>query len=156
MSDSDESTPDEHVLVPMDGSPQADRALEDALRVPGASITLFTVINPFDVDPLSPGYQSPTGIPGMPGYSEEWYEGARRNAEEIHERAREQAGDDRLLSSEISFGLPARRIVRYAAEHDVDRIVIGNHGRSGFPHVLLGNTAESVVRRSPVTVTVVR
>lgn len=147
----------EHILVPMDGSPRSERALEYALRFPGAEITVLTVINPFDIDPISPGYQSPTGIPGMPGYSEEWYEGAKNTAEELHEEARERAAkDDRTLSSEVVFGQPARQIINYVTDHDVDQIVIGNHGRSDFPHVLLGNTAESVVRRSPINVTVIR
>ena len=154
---SEQSVGGEHILVPMDGSPQAERALEYALRFPDAEITVLTVINPFDIDPVSPGYQSPAGVPGMPGYSEEWYEGAKNDAEELHEQAREQAAEDnRMLTSDIIFGQPARRIVTYAAEHAVDHIVIGNHGRSDFPHVLLGNTAESVVRRSPVNVTVIR
>lgn len=147
----------EHILVPMDGSSQSERALDYALRFPDTEITVLTVVNPFDIDPISPGYQSPSGIPGMPGYSEEWYENARNSAEELHEQARERAAEeDRTLASEIVFGQPAREIVEYATEHDIDQIVVGNHGRSDFPHVLLGNTAESVVRRSPVNVTVVR
>lgn len=145
------------VLVPLDGSPRSERALDHALDMPDVAITVLTVIDPFDVDPLAPGLQSPTGVPGMPGYSEEWYEGAKANAEELHDDARERATEhDRSLTTEIVFGRPARRIVAYADENDVDHIVIGNHSREEFPHVLLGNTAESVVRRSPVNVTVIR
>ncbi|EMA54826.1 universal stress protein [Halococcus salifodinae] len=154
---SEHSFSGEHFLVPMDGSPQAERALEYALRFHDTEITVLTVINPFDTNPISPGYQSPTGVPGMPGYSEEWYEGARNDAEELHEQARERAvEDDRTVSSDIVFGQPARKIVEYVSDHDIDHLVIGNHGRSDFPHVLLGNTAKSVVRRSPVDVTVIR
>ncbi|EMA44967.1 universal stress protein [Halococcus saccharolyticus] len=145
------------VLVPIDGSPRSERALDHALDMSDVTITVLTVIDPFDVDPLSPGLQSPTGVPGMPGYSEEWYESAKADAEELHADARERATEDDLeVVSEIVFGRPARRIVTYAEDNDIDHIVIGNHGREEFPHVLLGNTAESVVRRSPVNVTVVR
>ncbi|WP_049900217.1 universal stress protein [Halococcus agarilyticus] len=146
-----------HVLVPIDGSPRSERALDHALGMADATITVLTVIDPLDVDPLAPGFQSPAGVPGMPGYSEEWYEGAKESAEELHAEARERAAEhDRSLTTEIVFGRPARRIVAYADDNDVDHVVIGNHSREEFPHVLLGNTAESVVRRSPVNVTVVR
>lgn len=57
---------------------------------------------------------------------------------------------------ETAIGKPAREIVRYAEEHDVDRILIGSHGRDGVSRILLGSVAETVVRRAPVTVTVVR
>jgi nucleotide-binding universal stress UspA family protein len=53
-------------------------------------------------------------------------------------------------------GDPANEIVAYAEETDVDHIVVGSHGRSGLSRVLLGSTAEKVVRRSPVPVTVVK
>lgn len=57
---------------------------------------------------------------------------------------------------EVTIGDPVRKIVESAKEHDADQIVVGNHGRAGASRVLLGNVAEDIVRRSPVTVTVVR
>jgi nucleotide-binding universal stress UspA family protein len=146
-----------HVLVPMDGSPQSEEALEYALGLPDAAITVLTVVNPFDVDSETPGYQSPVGQAGMPGYSEEWYDAVRDAIAERHERARERAeAADVPFSSEIVFGGPARRIVAYATDHDVDQIVLGTHGRSLPSRVLLGSVAETVSRRAPVSVTIVR
>jgi nucleotide-binding universal stress UspA family protein len=46
--------------------------------------------------------------------------------------------------------------VDYAAEHDIDHIVVGSHGRTGASRILLGSVAETVARRSPVPVTIVR
>jgi nucleotide-binding universal stress UspA family protein len=54
------------------------------------------------------------------------------------------------------IGRPSRAIVEYAEEHDIDHIVMGSHGRSGVTRILLGSVAETVVRRSPVPVTIVR
>jgi nucleotide-binding universal stress UspA family protein len=53
-------------------------------------------------------------------------------------------------------GKPARAIVEYADDHDIDQIVMGSHGRSGVTRILLGSVAESVVRDSTVPVTVAR
>lgn len=57
---------------------------------------------------------------------------------------------------DVVSGEPAREIVAYAEDHDVDRIVVGSHGREGVSRVLLGSVAEQVVRRAPVSVVVVR
>ena len=147
----------EHVLVPVDGSPRSEHALEHALGMDDVELTVITVINPFDTDPNTIGLQSPTGIPGMPGYSEEWYEGARAEAEELHAAANEQAAEAGIeLSGEIEVGDPARRILRYVENNDVDHVVVGSHDRTDLTRILLGSVAERVVRRSPVPVTVVR
>ncbi|WP_435076103.1 universal stress protein [Halococcus sp. AFM35] len=147
----------EHVLVPIDGSPRSERALEHALGLPDVTLTAITVINPFDTDPNTIGLQSPTGIPGLPGYSEEWYEGARAEVEELHAAASEQAAEEDIaLTSEIEVGDPARRIIDYIGDNDVDHVVIGSHDRTDLARILLGSVAERVVRRSPVPVTVVR
>lgn len=53
-------------------------------------------------------------------------------------------------------GSPHYEILRYAADNDVDLIVIGTHGRSGLMHVLMGSVAESVVRKAPCPVLTVK
>lgn len=52
----------------------------------------------------------------------------------------------------LRTGTPFLEIVRYAQEQDIDVIVVGTHGRSGLTHMLLGSTAEKVVRKSPCPV----
>ncbi len=55
----------------------------------------------------------------------------------------------------IGRGVPAREICKYAARVPVDVIVIATHGRTGLPHVLIGSTAEQVVRYAKMPVLVV-
>ena len=53
-------------------------------------------------------------------------------------------------------GKPHEEIVRYALEADIDVIVMGSHGLTGFEHILFGATAEHVLRESPRSVFVVK
>jgi len=56
----------------------------------------------------------------------------------------------------IRQGEPFLEIIRFAKDQDVDIIVIGTHGRSGFEHIIFGSTAEKVVRKAPCPVLSVR
>ena len=138
------------LLVPIDGSDPADAALEFALEeYPDADITLLSVIDPTDV-----GYGS---IEAAPSTFEHLQETAEERTEQVLESAKsaaEEAGVD--VTTETVIGMPSRAIVEWAENNDMDGIVIGSHGRQGVTRVLLGSVAESVVRRSPVPVTVVR
>lgn len=51
---------------------------------------------------------------------------------------------------------PYREIVQAAHENNADLIVLGTHGRTGLAHLLIGSTAERVVRHAPCPVLVVR
>ena len=142
----------DHVLVPVDDSDRSTDALEFACtEYPDATVTALHVIDPGD-------FYAATGVEGgaMANY-EEIREHHETYAEEVLEDAREQAA---ALGSEIEteqiVGGISRSIVDYAADNDVDHIVIGSHGRTGASRILLGSVAETVARRSPVPVTIVR
>lgn len=137
------------VIVPYDGSPQAEAALEYAVEHhAGGDIVLLYVLDFIDASyELSPKAE-------LPGYWSEWYENSQEAAEEKFEQAREAV--DHELESETVLGRPAQAIVEYVEEADADAVVMGSHGREGVSRILLGSVAETVVRRSPVPVTVVR
>jgi nucleotide-binding universal stress UspA family protein len=56
----------------------------------------------------------------------------------------------------IEEGQAARTIVRQAQHINADVIVMGTHGRSGLPHMLLGSVAEKVARTASCPVLTVR
>ena len=56
----------------------------------------------------------------------------------------------------VQIGSTYDTIVQYAKEHAIGLIVIGTHGRTGLPHVLLGSVAERVVQHAPCSVLTVR
>ena len=56
----------------------------------------------------------------------------------------------------VRIGVPASEIIRYAADENVDLIVMGTHGRGFVGHMIMGSVAERVVRTSPCPVLTVR
>ncbi|GAB3677909.1 universal stress protein [Halopiger thermotolerans] len=138
-----------HVLVPMDGSEMSERALEYALEVyPDAEITVLHVVG----EP-SPMWAQATGL----ALADDFEEAAEEHAEQVFDRARElvaAADGDPDLETTIELGHPARAIINRA--DDYETVVIGTHGGSVADRVFVGNVAETVVRRSPVPVVVVR
>ena len=58
--------------------------------------------------------------------------------------------------TKVLSGKPFAEIIAYAREVDVDLIVLATHGRGGLSHVLMGSTAEKVVRKAPCPVLTVR
>lgn len=142
-----------HVLVPLDGSPQSWAAFDHAIEnYEGETITALHV-----VDPMEGVYSDYGG--GY--YDAQAHERAVERGEELGDRALERAEDadaldTTVLETAIETGPTARTIVQYADENDVDHIVMGSHGRSGVARILIGSVAETVTRRAPVPVTIVR
>lgn len=137
------------ILVPMDGSEMAERALEYAFTSYEADVTVLHV----KYLELEKGSLAGLRVEDP----ERIREAARDKAENVFDRAREIASDhDAEIETVFETGRIARTIVGYVEENDFDEIVIGSHGREGTSRVLLGSVAETVARRSPVPTTLVK
>ncbi|ELZ32025.1 UspA domain-containing protein [Halogeometricum pallidum JCM 14848] len=94
-------------------------------------------------------------VGGLP-VAETWYEDAEKEATRIHTTATDLAAErNTTLVTVTEVGNPARTILEYADNHDVDQIVMGSHGRSGIDRALLGSVAETVTRRARIPVTII-
>jgi universal stress protein A len=60
------------------------------------------------------------------------------------------------VSAHSRVGSPAFEIVRFADENSAGLIVMGTHGWTGFKHLIMGSTAENVVRTADCPVLTVR
>jgi nucleotide-binding universal stress UspA family protein len=133
----------------MDGSEQAEAALEYAAENhPEADITVLHAY----------GLESADFAQGaVMVMNEEVREAAKKQADEIFESAREiaaDAGHEGDLSTVVEEGKPGTVIPEHA--DGADAVFMGSHGREGPGRILLGSVAETVVRRAPVPVMVVK
>ena len=142
----------EHYVVPIDGSEQSTKALEYALSVfPDVETTILHAI-----DPMETHYGE-----GQLVHTEAEYERIRDEADQLLADAEDLAGEydaDITTTTIVEWGpnRPADAILNYVDNNDIDHVIMGSHGRSGVSRVLLGSVAETVARRSPAPVTVVR
>lgn len=73
---------------------------------------------------------------------------------------------DQIVREQIPRGVPVEAtvvtgnavdaIIDYARDQNADLLVMCTHGRTGLSHVLMGSTAEAVVRRAPCPVLTLR
>ena len=78
---------------------------------------------------------------------------ARRNAEEALDRLLDETvGEGVEVERRVVVGLPSKTLCDIARDEGIDLIVMATRGLSGLPHLLLGSTAERVVRTAPCPV----
>jgi len=141
------------ILVPLDGSELAEKALphaEDLARRLDARLTLFSVVESIVVY-SQPGVVGP--IVSVTFNIEEEIEKIREYLRNIAENFT-QAGIDARV--EVRQGDAASQICDFAQETGVDLIVMSTHGRSGLRRWVYGSVADRVLRGASVPVLLVR
>jgi len=143
-----------NILVATDGSAVADRALDEAIALAvqlGAQLTVLSVLDVY------------AAVADMQMANEALFEHhmqtLRDQGKAIVDGATAQATaagvSVRGILREAKVYRPAEAIVQEASE-GYDLVVIGTHGRHGWPRLVLGSDAEEVLRRAPVPVLAVR
>lgn len=126
------------ILVPVDGSDPSDAAIEHARGIAQDQDATVHVVHAVEL----PDRWGQTGA-----YPSLDFESLRRDGPEIVNDAVETLEDAGVEAHGETFeGGPARVLPEYAAEHDIDLIVMGTHGRTGVRRVLLGSTTERTLR----------
>lgn len=127
------------ILVPLDGSALAERALvqaEEIAKAAGAELILAQVV------------QAPLGQTPEAGTSEE-VEAFRETAAQARAYlgmiATRVTGAGVKVRFEVVEGAAAAGILTLAHNEDVDMIVMSTHGRSGISKLVMGSVAEKVM-----------
>lgn len=138
------------ILVPLDFSDSSREGLLYAIAFAkrfGASLILLHAIQVMPFVPAD-GHAAHERMPA-PGVIERAARlGARKFLKQI-----DFAGV--AYQMEIQSGTPAQEICRFAENAGVDAIITSTHGQTGLAHVLIGSTAEHVVRYAHCPVLVV-
>jgi nucleotide-binding universal stress UspA family protein len=138
------------VLIPIDDSEfsqAALRAVATQIRPEGSEILVVHVLQPIASAP----------VPQMdPRYAPE-LEGRGKEARGLVERAASTLRSSGFkVETAVEKGDIRLEIIDVAAEWKADLIVLGSHGRTGLPRLLLGSVAEFVARNAPCSVQIVR
>jgi nucleotide-binding universal stress UspA family protein len=138
------------VLVPTDGSSEAEYAARYAVSLAettGATVHVLSVVD----ESLYPRASVLSD-----DLVQESLEAAREAAGEAVDRVAEMVEQGTNVVTEVRQGIPAESIRAYAADHGVDLVVMGTHGRTGLQRYFIGSVAEEVVRTADVPVLTVR
>jgi nucleotide-binding universal stress UspA family protein len=143
-----------HILVPVDGSPISDKALDEAIRLAAfsdAKISLLHVI-----DDLSHNTFFEPAI----DYIQQMVPRLRAAGEDLLAKKGEKVLASGVQVECVLIAEGPGRVFEHVAEQarisHADLIVLGSHGRRGVGRVLLGSDAEQIIRHAPVPVLVVR
>jgi len=133
------------ILYPTDFSPASEVALRLATSLAKDHDALLLIVHVEEPVPAYGGGELYVGSLGP-------------TTEELKEKLREVLPPDSQVPCEhhLLVGSPAKTLVRFAKDYDVDLIVMGTHGRRALAHVLMGSVAEAVVRRAPCAVLTLR
>jgi nucleotide-binding universal stress UspA family protein len=136
------------ILCPTDFSEPSARAFEHALALAAwyqASVTVLHVLP----EPMM------VAAPALPyAFTPALVDGSLRDAVQGDLSSLVGPANRAGLHAvaELRDGSPATETVRVAQELRADLIVMGTHGRAGFPRWVLGSVAETVLRRAPCPV----
>lgn len=139
----------EHILIPTDGSDCAAAAIEHGIEIAKAFDATVHALSVVDVGAIA---MSSDIVPAAETVNRLEKQG-QKATDEIATRAR-NAGLS--ATTAVEEGFPAKDILGYANDNDVDLITMGTHGWRGIDRVLLGSTTERTIRRAEMPVLSVR
>ena len=138
------------ILVPIDGSQTASKALDYALKLAQADQAEVRLV--YCIDELS--------LLSNHEYSGEIAQLARENGHKVLESGMALASTAKVKADTRLIDRVGQRlgesVADAAGEWGADLVVLGTHGRRGIGRGLLGSGAEQVMRMSPVPVLMVR
>lgn len=145
----------QRILVPLDGSEGAERAIPIAARIAHASegtIVFVRVIPP----PTKVGTYAPVASVRIAVKSEAFEKNLANAANYLADTIAAYAGDLTGIATEmdLGFGAASPEIFSTARLEHVDLIVMCSHGETGLKRWVFGSIAQQAVRHSPVPVLV--
>lgn len=143
-------TLDKKILVAIDGSPQSDKAAEEAVRqavAGGGRNKLYAVM-------VLPTLAKSPFLPNTPMAERKDWEDRRRRAFMVIEQAAAEAGIE--IENVIVYGDPVEELLRQARGLHCDLVVIGSSGKGVVKRALEGSVSTKVTLKADCSVLLVR
>ncbi len=139
-----------NILIPFDGSGYSEKAFEKALEIASkfdSKLTALTVLQ------AKLGDSSGVSIERLGEMQDEQVDDATAILKNLEEKAKSKKVQ--LSIKVLHNPSSADGIVSYADNNNVDLIVMGSHGRTGFRKIVLGSVASNVLghAKCPVLIT---
>jgi nucleotide-binding universal stress UspA family protein len=148
------------ILVPHDGSAFAEQVLPHATELAerfGAEIHLLEVIAPPNPALYANDLDSGAGAEVVTEALEEAQEELRvRGRERLTAVAKQLTEQGISAVWKVTDGDPAREIMAYEQEQDIDLVAMTSHGRTGLARAVLGSVTDTVLREGGRPVLVIR
>lgn len=143
------------ILVAIDGSPQSDKAAEEAVRMAAGNPSrvrsrIFAML----VLPNSPTATFTDFVPKGPITESPEWENLRERIFYVIEK---NATDMEIpLETLVAYGDPADELLRFADKNEIDVIVIGSAGKGFLKRRLLGSVSHKVATNARCSVYIVK
>lgn len=147
--------PLKHIICATDFSDNSNEAIGYASNLAktfGAELVLLHVIE----DVLEAAASIPFTFVGSEGFDNQLLELKAKINSELQKKSEELTKLGVKTSFKVLEGNPVAELIEYPTENPCDLIVMGSHGRTGLPHLLIGSVAEKVVRKAPCAVLTVK
>ncbi len=145
------------ILVPLDGSPLAEKALTVAARIARTSDGTIVLLRVIGVSTTYTPYVYGSDMAQSPELAQDLMDMEQENAEKyLAEVARLDILAGIQVDPTIIPGSAGIAIIDTAKEEKVDLIVMSSHGETGFKRLALGSVGQYVSRHSPVPVLILQ
>jgi nucleotide-binding universal stress UspA family protein len=142
------------ILIATDGSAYSQKAVDYGVgfaKKLNAGVIALYVVNTKSLEWYAMGHHDDIG----------GYEAAASALNTDGEKALEYAAATGKRAgvevvTRITRGYPVEEILNMASTEGVSMIVVGNLGKTGIEHLLLGSVSEAIVKKAPCPVLVVR
>ena len=139
-----------HILVPLDGSPDAEKALPTAIALAKKLGSAITLLHVMDLPvPTFPKSDPEIVLHKLEELREQLLDEARRYLVAHQTELHDHRIDAQII---VRDGAPAKEIIDGAAAEKVDLIVMCAQGRGALILHTLGGIADKVLRQSPCPV----
>jgi len=136
------------ILVPLDGSELSESVLDHVVTIAKIcqvpEVILLRVREPLD-DMVKAALDPEIAKELDQAYHDEFANYLKGIARKLEKKGI-------AIKKEVLAGNPAKEILKYSKDNNIDLIIMSTHGRSGVPSIVFGSVANKIIRQTEVPV----